>query len=55
MAKIVLDVRYPIMTVKAEFVKLLVEVFAYTYATTILMANPIVPETNRFLFKDMEF
>ena len=40
-------------TVKAEFAKLSVEYFVDIYATTRLTIKPIVPESSRFLLRDI--
>ena len=52
-AKIILADKNPPITVKAEFVKLSVEYFVVTYATTRLTIKPTVPEINRFLLRDI--
>jgi hypothetical protein len=43
----------PAITVKAEFAKLSVEYFVDTYATTRLTIKPTVPESRRFLLRDI--
>ena len=53
MTKTILAQRNPAITVKAEFVKLSVEYFVVTYATTRLTIKPTVPEINRFLLRDI--
>ncbi len=42
----------PIITVNAEFTKLLAEYFADISETMRLIIKPIIPEINRFLFRD---
>ena len=52
-AKINLEKRRPIITVNAEFAKSLVEYFVDTYATSKLITKPTMPESNRFLLRDI--
>jgi hypothetical protein len=53
MAKTALENRSPIITVSAEFAKSSVEYFVDTYATARLMIKPTMPESNRFLLRDI--
>ncbi len=53
MAKIALANMNPIVIVNAEFKKLLVEYFVDTNATKRLIIEPLIPENNRFLLRDM--
>ena len=43
----------PVITVNAEFAKLSVEYFVDTYATTRLTIKPTIPESSRFLLREM--
>ena len=52
-AKIILENTNPAITVKAEFAKLSVEYLVDTYATTRLTIKPTVPESSRFLLRDI--
>ena len=43
----------PVITVNAEFAKLSVEYFVDKYATTRLTIKPTIPESSKFLLRDM--